>query len=205
MTQDCLPQPCFEGEKIMAVLKLAISSARPDTYLESNFETAGGSRQIAQRIINYITSLFTGTEGAMSSSIPPQIAISVQENEVQASGTFILDTVIATDAISINGVTFTAVASGATGNQFNIGASDVLTAANLAAAINASATALVAGYVTATSAAGLTTTGVVTVTSAFYGLAGNQTLIASADATITASGAALTGGAVDATAQTLQF
>ncbi len=189
----------------MAVLKLAISSARPDTYLETTFEAVGGNRQIANRIINYITGLFTGSESAMSSTVPPSIAISIQENEVQASGTFILDTVIATDAVKVNGVTFTAVASNAGANQFNVGGSDTLTAANLAAAINASVTALVSGYVTATSAAGLTTTGVVTVTSSFYGLSGNQTLIESLDSTITASGTHLTGGAVDATAQTLTF
>lgn len=41
-------------------------------------------------------------------------------------------------AITVAGVTFTAVASGATGNQFNIGASAAATATNLAAAINAS-------------------------------------------------------------------
>lgn len=189
----------------MSVLILNISSARNTAMLTTTFETAGGKHEICQRILNYISSLQTGTEGAMSTTVPPQIAISVQENAVQASGTFILDTVVATDAISINGVTFTAVASGATGNQFNVGADDVETAANLAAAINASVTALVSGYVTATSAAGLTTTGVVTVTSSFYGLAGNQTTIASADATIVASGARLTAGAADPTAQTISF
>ncbi len=189
----------------MSVLKLALSTARDTDTLTTTFETVGGNRAIGTRIVNYVTSLITGTEGAMSSSVPPQIAISIQENEVAASGTLIFDTVIATDAFSINGVTFTCVASGATGNQFNIGGTDVLTAASAAAAINASVTALVAGYVTATSAAGLTTTGVVTVTSSFYGLAGNQALLASADSTIAASGAHLAGGAVDATAQTLQF
>ncbi len=189
----------------MSVLKLKIYSARPTTSLTQDFETAGGNHSIANRITNYLTSLQTGTELAMSSTYPPSINISIQENEVQASGSFILDTVIATDAVKVNGVTFTAVASGATGNQFNVGLSDVLTAANLAGAINASVTALVSGYVTATSAAGLTTTGVTTVTSAFYGLAGNQTLIESLDSTIVASGALLTGGAADATAQTLNF
>jgi len=184
----------------MAVLKLAISCARPDTYYEQNFETPGGNRQIAQRIVNFLTGLFTGSESAMSTTVPPQIAVSVQENEVQASGTFTLSTVIATDAVSVNGVTFTAVANGATANQFNVGVDDTATAVNLAAAINASVTALVAGYVTASSALN-----VVTVRSSFYGLSGNQTLIASADGTIVASGAALTGGAADATALTLQF
>lgn len=184
----------------MAVLKLSISSGRPDTFYEQNFETVTGARQIGNRLINFLTGLISGSELAMSTSIPPSIAISVQENEVRASGTFTLATVIATDACSINGVTFTAVASGATGDQFNVGASDTETAVNLAAAINASATALVSGYVTAAAAAE-----VVTVTSVFYGLSGNQTNIATADSTITVSGARLTAGAADATAQTITF
>ncbi len=92
------------------------------------------------------------------------------------------------------------MASGATGNQFNVGLSDTATAVNLAAAINGSVTALVSGYVTASSALG-----VVTVTSAFYGLSGNQALIESLDGTIVANGTNLVGGAEDATAQTLNF
>lgn len=189
----------------MSVLNVAITSGRPDNQLEAWFETAGGNQAIAQRLINFITGVQSGSELAAGTSSPPSIAFSVQGNTVQASGTLIFDTVIATDAFVINGVTFTCVASGATGNQFNIGASDVLTAASAAAAINASATALISGYVTATSAAGLTTTGVVTVTSVFYGLAGNQVTLASNDATITASGARLASGAADATALTISF
>lgn len=178
----------------MSVLKLSITTSRPKSYLDSNFETATGKQSVVQRLLNYITSIVGGNESV------PSIAISVQENEVQASGTFTLDTVIATDAVSVNVVAFTAVASGATGNQFNVGVDDTATAVNLAAAINASVTALVSGYVSAASVAA-----VVTVTSSFYGIAGNQTLIASADSTIVASGARLTGGAADATAQTLSF
>jgi len=184
----------------MSVLKLKVTSARPDSYIEQNFQTAGGNRQIAERIKQYVERVYTGNELAESASAAPQINIVCQGNEVQASGTFTLTSVVATDAISINGVTFTAVASGATGNQFNVGVSDTATATNLAAAINASVTALVDNYVTASSSGT-----VVTVTSAFYGLAGNQTLIASADGTIVASGARLTGGAEDAGALTLSF
>ncbi len=189
----------------MSVLNLQISSGRDTSTLQSVFETVGGKQQIGNRIVNFVQSLISGTELAMSSSIPPQIAISIQENAVRAFGTFIFDTVIATDVFVINGVTFTAVASGATANQFDVGVSDTQTAANAAASVNASVTALVAGYVTASSAAGLTTTGVLTITSAFYGLSGNQVTISTPDTTITASGARLASGAVDATAQTLQF
>lgn len=188
----------------MSVLKLAITTGRPDTYLESNFETAGGKQAIAQRISDYVERILSGNESAEGTDTPPSIAISVQGNEVQATGSYVFDTVVATDAFSINGVSFTAVASGATGNQFDIGADDLETAENAAAAINASVTALVAGYVTASA---FDDEGDITllITSDFYGLAGNMTTIASADATITASGARLTGGAADATAQTLEF
>jgi len=183
----------------MSVLKLKITSGRPQEDLDK-LEQAGGPQDTAQAIQQLIQSMAAGNELAAGENQPPSIAISVQENEVRASGTFTLNTVIATDAVSINGVSFACVASGATGNQFNVGSDDTETAENLAAAINASSTALVSGYVTASSAAA-----VVTVTSAFYGTAGNMTTIASADTTIVASGARLTSGANDSTALTLNF
>ncbi len=189
----------------MSVLNVAVTTQRSDGWLEENFETAGGNNTIAQRLADYVTRVASGNEVALSAGNPPSIALSVQGNAVQAHGSFIFDTVIATDAFKINGVTFTCVASAAGANQFNVGASDLITAQNAAAAVNASVTALVANYVSATAAAGLTTTGVLTVTSDFYGLSGNQTLIESLDATIVASGTRLTAGAVDATAQTLTF
>lgn len=117
-------------------------------------------------------------------------SVLVDGDTTAATGTFTLDTVIATDAVSINGVTFTCVASGATGNQFNVGASDTDTATALAAAINASSSALVSEHVTASSSAA-----VVTITALYGGTPGNAITIASADGTITASGARLTGGA----------
>lgn len=47
---------------------------------------------------------------------------------------------VAGDTVTINGVTFTAVASGATGNQFNVGADATATAVNLTTSLNANAT-----------------------------------------------------------------
>lgn len=188
----------------MAVLKLALSTKRDDETLESLFETVGGNREIGTRLVNYLQSLITGTELAMDASTPPQIAISIQENETAATGSVTFSNVpTQDDTVIINGVTFTARDSGATGNQFNKGANVTATALNLANAINASATALIDGYVTASPALG-----VVTLTSDFYGLAGNQVTLAEGVDTggvISVSGARLTGGAVDATAQTLQF
>lgn len=184
----------------MSVLELQISTARDTSTLVGQFETAGGTRQIGNRCASFVQSVVSGNELAMSSTVPPQIVIMIQENKVRATGTFTFATVIATNTILINGVTFTCVASGAGANQFNVGGTDTLTAAAAAAAINASVTALVSGYVTATSALG-----VVTVQAVFYGLSGNQCTISSPNGTITASGARLTAGATDATSQTLQF
>lgn len=188
----------------MAVLKLKISSARPVAWLTSRLQTAGGKQAIAERIKQYVERVASGNELALSASVPPQVVVTVQDSEVRASGTITFSgTGAANDTILINGVTFTAKASGATGNQWNVGASAALSAANLAAAINASVTSLVSGYVTASAASG-----VVTITSAFYGLAGNQCTIAEgvdAGGAMAVSGARLTGGAADSGELTLNF
>ena len=111
---------------------------------------------------------------------------------VCASGTITLSSFVATNTITINGTTFTGESSGATGNQFNIGASDTITAANAAAAINASATANVSKAVVATSSGA-----VITITAIQPGTMGNMgTLAISAHGSV--SGANLTGGSSDA-------
>jgi hypothetical protein len=92
---------------------------------------------------------------------------------IQAFGTITLAAMVAGDTITINGVVFTAETSGATGNQFNVGASDTITAANAAKAINASVTANVLGVVFATSASN-----VVTITAVQPGLQGNMNTLA---------------------------
>jgi phage tail sheath gpL-like len=61
----------------------------------------------------------------------------------------------AADTVTIGAAVYTAVASGATGNQFNIGADATADANNLAAAINASPD--LAGLVTASAASGVVT------------------------------------------------
>jgi hypothetical protein len=50
---------------------------------------------------------------------------------------FTFSGVVATDTLSVNGVVYTAVASGATGAQFNVGVSDAATAANFITVFNA--------------------------------------------------------------------
>jgi len=160
---------------------ILLDQPEPSGDMQRLLHAETGNRFLAGKLLmNYLRSLMGGAR---------QAKVIVGVAAVKAAGTLTLVSAIATDAISINGVSFTGVASGATGDQFNIGLDDTETAANLAAAINASVTALVSGYVTASSLLG-----VVTVTAALPGVLGNAITLASADATITASGARLTGG-----------
>lgn len=78
-------------------------------------------------------------------------------NAVAATGTITLSSMVATDTVTIAGTVFTCVASGATGNQFNVGGNDTATAVNLAAAINATATQKVLKSVSASAASGVVT------------------------------------------------
>lgn len=104
----------------------------------------------------------------------------------------------ANDTVLINGVTMTCVASGATNNQWNVGAGTATQqAAAFVSAVNASTTSLISGQVTASNVAG-----VVTLTSNFTGIAGNAVTTAKgtdAGPVMTVSGARLTAGAAPAT------
>ena len=186
----------------MSVLKLSVTTGRPNAELVARYESGVGPKSVVQSLSTFLVGVSTGTELAQDASNPPSISISCQE--VAATGTITFTGVgAANDTILINGVTFTAVASGATGNQWNVGASVTASAANLVIAINASATALVSGTVLASSLAG-----VVTITSLVTGQVGNAITIAEgvdAGGAMTVSGARLTGGAVDASAVTLSF
>ena len=95
---------------------------------------------------------------------------------------------IATNPTDGNGVVVTFKTSGATGNQVNIGASAGATATALAAFLNASG---LAGLSVATYTANASA---VTVTYDVKGTAGNNFTLASGQASVTVSGAKLTGG-----------
>jgi hypothetical protein len=121
----------------------------------------------------------------ITSGIRPGV-VQTKVNAVKASGTITFSSHANTNTTTINGITFTAVTSGATGNQYNIGADDTETAANAAAAYNANAT--LDGMIIATSDAE-----VVTITSLIPGEIGNAlTLAISANGSVSA--ARLSGG-----------
>jgi hypothetical protein len=145
--------------------------------------------------INKVVDLLTQiASGGRNATMDVQVGGSTA---VQASATITLTGVgAANDTILINGVTFTAKASGAVADQWNIGGSATLSAAAIAAAINASVTSLVSGYVTASSSGA-----VVTVTAVPYGLFGNAMTLAKgvdAGSVMTVSSARLAGGTVTA-------
>lgn len=139
-----------------------------------------------KRLVTFLNAIGGGNRNA---------SVNVQPDDgVAASGSIAFSGIsTANDTILINGVTFTAVASGATGNQWNVKGTAALQAAEVIAKINASATALVVAQVVAS----LTSTATVTITSLDKGVSGNQATIAKgtdAGSVMTVSGARLTGG-----------
>lgn len=113
-----------------------------------------------RRLVNYFEMIKAKSRNAY---------LKINRAAVRATGTVTFTGApTAADTVTINGVAFTARASGAVANEFNLSATVGVSAANLAAAINASVTAKIAGYVTATALAG-----VVTITVVEPGLAGN--------------------------------
>ncbi len=89
----------------------------------------------------------------------------------------------------LNGVTFTARASGAGADEFNIGATAQATIANIVAAVNASVTAGVTGVITAAQNDRYAVFTAVTV-----GTAGNSLTLVESLSNVTRSGATFTGG-----------
>lgn len=121
-------------------------------------------------------------------------------NAVAASGTVTCAITVATNTVTIAGVVFTCVASGATGNQFNVGGTDTITATSLAAAVNSSVSAAVAGVVSAASVGP-----VVTVSCVATGPVGNLVSLASSGATVAVSGATLSGGVASTNPQSVSY
>lgn len=182
----------------MAQLRIVINSAIPNLEQNKRYRPASGDRRtLLQGLAAYIESL--GSGGPFR---PATFQIQSDSNGVQAFGTATPATVLAADTLTVNSVVFTAVASAPTANQFVVG-TNAVTGANLAAAINASVSGAVRGYV---SAAANATTGVVTITANMAGYPGNRFPLATSTAPrLAVSGALLTGGTEDAGAVFFNF
>lgn len=105
-----------------------------------------------------------------------------------ATGYIVCQNVQATNTCTLSGAAITAVASGATGDQFNIGATDALSATALAALINSTATAAITNNFTAKAIGN-----VVFLTCKTPGTGGNALTLA-ATGGMSASGATMSGG-----------
>jgi ribosomal protein L24 len=101
---------------------------------------AGNNLLACNKLQNYVAAIGAGIRRAV---------VEVGVGADKASGTITADTAVADNTVVINGVTLTAKASPSGANQFALGSNDDDAATNLAAKINASALALISGYVTA--------------------------------------------------------
>lgn len=162
----------------MALFNLFVNSGRLRAPMHNN----PGRGVIADRFIEFGRQLASG--------MLDQMTVTEDDTPVLASGTYTLSSSSGVLTATINGV---AIATG------SLAGTDTANAVVLAAAINASANALIAGIVTATSALG-----VVTVTAARGGLAGNTVTTTASGTGNTANQARLTGG-TNGTSTTVVF
>lgn len=137
----------------------------------------------ANALINYLSAYMSGAGGG-------GLTVSLSGSAlVAATGTVTAATVVAGDTVTINGVVFTATGSVAPANYFNIGASNTTCAEALATSINASTSALIQGFVSASSSLA-----VCTITAKPAGVVGNAYTLASSGSTLAVSGSRLSGG-----------
>lgn len=160
-------------------LNIIINSPDSDDKINSFVNPRSG---LAKQNLNGIENYALALEGGAYNFTDGLIVIA---GKASATVTF-TGAPTAAQTVTINGVVFTARASGATGNEFNIGGNVTATALNLATAINASTTDGISGAVTASSSSG-----VVTITAITPGKAGLGYTIAETLSNATATNFAL--------------
>lgn len=170
------------------------STAEVQNFLKYNMKDKSVNGPLIQ---NLVDQMLIGNK-------PGKIDLQIDDGDaVAASATVTFSGIgAANDTLIINGVTFTAKASGATGNEWNVGASATLSAQAFKAAVNASATALVSGLVTASGNAAI-----ITLTANTKGTHGNAYTFAEGvdgSSHMVVSSARLIGG-VNATANEIKF
>jgi hypothetical protein len=171
-------------------LQVSVKTNESQAFLQQYFKlgsSATKAKEAALALSAYFKDLASGIRRG---------AIDVQTSDAapaRASGTFTFVSVIATDAFTIAGVTFTFTSTPTLETDVEVdGATDALDAAAAAAAINAHST--ISKIVKATRV-----NNVVTVTCRVPGVIGNFIAISDADTTITTSAAYLSGGTGGAT------
>lgn len=140
----------------------------------------------SRKVQNFFHALSAGARSATVSS--GTTAESASALSASQTATFSA-AATATDTVTVNGVTLTCVASSPANNQFVPGTSASASAANLAAAINASTTDALSGVVNASALAA-----VCTITCSIPGVIGNTITTAKSSSSVTLGGATLVGG-----------
>jgi hypothetical protein len=176
---------------------IAAMSFLPKTSIELVNGSADQSTQAIRALLGKIADIQSNGDANLDgvnvicNGNSPYANATWEISNVKASGTATLTSAVATDAVTINGLLYTAVAGApADATEFSIDTGDTEAAASLANAINTDVrVGTVASGVTATSALG-----VVTISAAESGIEGNTITTVSADATIVMSGATLSGG-----------
>lgn len=127
------------GKNLITVDASSSSQPRKDIiYLESDLSTIGYTKGSYPTIIagSETYSIDTNAQAEMAGSKKYTITTNFV-GAIAGSNTYSLTTnFVADDTITFEGVTFTAVASGATENQFNIGTDTTISMANLASVLN---------------------------------------------------------------------
>ena len=121
-----IPEIGAESDSASATGSLYAQVNKAQADIGASTDTASATGSLFARV--------AATKTVADGSAASLAVLAANTTDVQ---TITLDTVVPTDAVIVAGTTFTAVASGATGNQFNVGADDAETATNLAAKINA--------------------------------------------------------------------
>lgn len=176
---------------------IAAMSFLPQTYIELVGGEDDHSTHAIRSLLGKVTELqenqtpISGVNVKCNGNSPYSDSTWTITSQIKASGTATLTSAIATDAVTINGLLYTAVAGvPADSTEFSIDTGDTEAAASLANAINTDVrVGTVVSGVSATSALG-----VVTISAVDPGALGNAITIASADLTIAMSGGVLAGG-----------
>ncbi len=169
--------------------RLVITTPGTAADFKSICDLAPGQLPAVNNFLNFIGAVAGGSQMA---------SLEFKVGAVQAAGTLTVATggSVAAQACTVCNVTLTGRASAPAANEFVVAADEAVQAANMAAAINASAT--LAGKVTATSALG-----VVTITSVVPGLLGNGLQLSAGNLANVTLGAMASG--TDGTAYTLDL
>lgn len=172
--------PLGTGIKVMTLIVQTNQNGIATDLLPKNSTTSstpGGNMRVLKNIGFFFSDLVRGVWRSNTTVI---------QGGVYATGTAVFASVVNTNTLVIGGVTITAVTSGATSVQFNVGGTDTITAANAVITINALTTL---NKVVQASSSGAT----ITLVSLVPGTIGNLITLSAGGGTITV-GASLTGG-----------